>query len=384
MGNSNWTLGGCAVLLFWATAVVALPAQKIFTTLYSFDGTHGANPNGGLVQGTDGNFYGTTINGVENQGQGTIFKITPSGTLTVLYTFCAMSGCPDGQYANGGLVQATDGNFYGTTMRGGATNEGTVFKITPAGALTVLYSFCPKPCSFGRIDPNPLIQGADGNFYGTTLLGGRYAYGTVFKITPGGTLTTLYSFCVHGYPCTDGESPSAALVQGADGNFYGTTTAGGAYNGGTFFKITPSGTMTKLHDFDGRTKEGVSPAAALIQATDGNFYGTMSLGGANTVGTVAKLTPTGMQTTLYSFCSLPYCKDGSFPSGALIQASDGNLYGATSGGGGNGRGTAFEITLSGKIRTLYYFCSESNCADGYYPNGALVQDTNGKFYGTTG
>src|SRR5208337_4428285 len=189
---------------------------------------------------------------------------------------------------------------------------GTVFTITPGGTLTTLYSFCSQSgCTDGANPYAALVQGTDGNFYGTTL--GGAANGTVFKMTPGGTLTTLYTFC---YGCT-GVSPYAALVQGSDGNFYGTTSFGGANGDGTVFRITPSGTLTTLHSFDGT--DGAAVYAGLVQGTDGNFYGTTAQGGGSGVGTVFTITPGGTLTTLYSFCSQSGCTDGANPYAALVQ-----------------------------------------------------------------
>ena len=220
------------------------------------------------MQGTDGNFYGTT----EGFFAGTVFKISPEYpyTLTTLHTFDSIPSAD--------LVQGTDGNFYGTTdYGGGAYGQGMVFKINPQPPYTVttLYSFCSQPnCVDGTYPEGGLVQGTDGNFYGTTLDAGAYGSGTVFKITPGGTLTTLYSFCSQ-TNCTDGANPYAGLVQSTDGNFYGTTGFGGANSYGTVFKMTPSGTLTTLYSFCSQTNcaDGNTPYAGLVQGTDGNFYG---------------------------------------------------------------------------------------------------------------
>jgi uncharacterized repeat protein (TIGR03803 family) len=386
------------VLMVCVAMAVASPAQ-MFRTLASFNETDGASPRSSLVQGTDGNFYGTTHSGGHTvycaDDCGTVFEITPNGALTSLYTFCSQNFCTDGSSPNG-LVQATDGNFYGTTEFGGANGAGTVFKITPGGMLTTLYSFCPQTnCPDGDGPQAGLVQGTDGNFYGTTFNGGYtgdncgtyFGCGTVFKITPSGTLTTLHSFCTQ-VRCPDGENPWAGLVQASDGNFYGTTSAGGAGTYGSVFKITPSGTLTTLHSFN--DNDGSAPLAALVQTTDGNLYGTTYFGGncLGSCGTVFKITPSGTFSTLHTFCPQSGCTDGQNPEGALVQATDGNLYGTTQGGGptqfcGGGCGTVFEITASGTLTTLYIFCSQSNCADGSYPSAGLVQATDGNFYGTT-
>ena len=174
----------------------------------------------------------------------------------------------------------------------------------------------------------PLAQGTDGNLYGTTQAGGAHQQGTVFKVTPAGTLTTLHSFC--GQSCADGAAPFAGLVLGNDGNFYGTTEAGGTNNEGTVFKMTPQGTLTTLHSFN--IEDGSNPYAGLVQATDGNFYGTTQSGGAHLLGTVFKMTPRGALTTLHSF----NLTDGSSPEAPLIQGTDGNLYSTTYNGGSGG------------------------------------------------
>jgi uncharacterized repeat protein (TIGR03803 family) len=371
-----------ALAVVLATAVITTQSARAqtFTTLHSFDGTDGENPEAGLVQATNGNLYGTTYGGGANS-YGTVFKITPSGTLTSLYSFCSQSGCTDGKNPYAGLVQATNGNLYGTTYYGGANGEGTVFKITPSGTLTTLYSFAGYPTD-GAYPYAGLVQATNGNLYGTTYGGGPSSDGTVFEITPSGTLTTLHSFA--GYPA-DGSGPYAGLVQATNGNFYGTTAFGGANEEGTVFKITPSGTLTTLYSFCSQSvcTDGENPLAGLVQATNGNLYGTIAYGGANGEGTVFKITPTGTLTTPYSFCSQSVCTDGENPEAGLVQATNGNFYGTTYVGGASGHGTVFDITPSGTLTTLYSFCSQSGCTDGEYVYAGVVQDTNGNFYGTT-
>jgi uncharacterized repeat protein (TIGR03803 family) len=398
------------IILFCAAAAISSPAQTL-RTLYSFcsqqNCADGQVPSAPAVQGNDGNFYGTTqwggVVGPCNTGTagcGTVFKMTPSGALTTLYRFCSQPDCADGALPYAGLIPTADGNFYGTTISGGTHAEGTVFKITPTGALTTLYSFCSQAnCADGALPAAGLVQGSDGNIYGTTEGGGhgnincnQSGCGTIFEMSLSGSLNTIYTFCSQP-SCVDGIAPTAALIEGADGNFYGTTSEGGA-NGpiyGTVFKITPSGTLTTLYSFCAQRfcPDGLVPLAALVQATDGNFYGTTSDGGPNGVyccGTVFKITPSGTLTTLYGFCSLLDCLDGQSPTGALLQSSDGNFYGTTASGGGAGRGTAFKITPGGVLTTLYSFCSlgsKQECIDGDVPTG-LMEATNGNFYGTTG
>jgi uncharacterized repeat protein (TIGR03803 family) len=416
LGRPTFPKMAFIVFALCAVTPIASPAQN-FNTLASFDLTNGQKPEASLIQATDGNFYGTTdAGGIQScltNGCGTVFKITPGSgeTLTTLYSFCAQANCTDGENPMAGLAQATDGNLYGTTTAGGTSNSctngcGTVFKITLGGTLTTLYSFCAQAnCTDGAAPKAGLIQATDGNLYGTTSAGGadgcpgftENGCGTVFKITPTGTLTTLYSFCIQGYPtCADGYGPSGPLVQGTDGNLYGTAGGGGSNEGGTLFKITPAGTLTTLYTFCavGSCADGSVPEGGLIQATDGNFYGTTSLGGnVSRAGTVFKITPAGRLTTLYSFCAQTNCTDGASPAARLVQATDGNLYGATPDGGvgiggnkgcGPGCGTVFKITFGGTLTTLYRFCVQGfPCSDGWEPSAGLVQGTDGNFYGTT-
>jgi uncharacterized repeat protein (TIGR03803 family) len=354
--------------LFCALEAIASPAQT-YTTLVRFNGSNGAGPwYGSLVQGFDGNLYGTTV-GVSCCNLGTVFKMTPTGTLTTLYSFDGTHG--SNPYA--GLVLGTDGYFYGTTESGGVYNEGTVFKIAAEGTLTTLHSFD----LIGGANPySGLVQAANGNFYGTTESGGIYNEGTVFEITPTGTVTILHSFCRRA-GCADGANPYAGLLEGTDGNFYGTTLAGGSYNLGTVFKITPAGTLTTLHTFDGT--DGYEPYSGLMQA-NGNFYGTTFHGGSQGQGNFFKITAEGTLTTLHSFDGT----DGIGPNG-LVQATNGNFYGTTfiGGGGVPDGGTIFEITPAGTLTTLYRFCLRAGCDDGTEPFAGVVQATNGNFYGTT-
>jgi uncharacterized repeat protein (TIGR03803 family) len=414
------------LLSFAIYAPKALATSWSEMVLHSFDRTDGEHPTAALIQGTDGNFYGTTNNGGANylfaEGAGTVFQLTPSGSLTTLYSFCSVvtlgtGYCLDGVGPFAGLIQGTDGNFYGTTAGGGAIpyptdsiGYGTVFKLAvsgtpPTATLTTLYSFCSQAnCTDGELPNGGVIEGSDGNFYGTTGSGGTNGDGTMFRLTPsttpgGSTLTTLYSFCSVVDPrtnyCLDGDTPSA-VIQGNDGNFYGITYGGGAKDDGTVFKLTPSGQLTTLHSFctkhgpGKRCFDGQNPTG-VIQGSDGNLYGTTGLGGKIKYGTVFKLAPSGKLATLYSFCRKAGCADGKFPDGRLIQGSDGNFYGTTEGGGAGTKpldyGTVFKITPSGKLTTLYSFCSidepgASICFDGWGPVGGLLQSNNGNFYGT--
>src|ERR1700733_6586941 len=351
------------------------------TTLHSFDGTDGRLSFAGLVQATNGNLYGTTYyGGAKNSGE--VFEITPGGILTTLHSFCAKSDCTDGEYTYATPVQGVDGNFYGTTYLGGSKELGTVFKITPSGTQTTLHTFGG---SDGSQPLAGLVQANNGDFYGTTYMGGSEGKGEVFKITASGALTRVHSFCSQS-GCTDGENPFAGLIQGIDGNLYGTTFGGGTAKGfGTVFKITPSGTLTTLHSFCTQSvcPDGQFPQTGLVQAANGNLYGTTISGGAYGDGTIFKLTTSGKLTTLYNVCSQSGCPDGNYLIAGLIQATHGNLYGIMDVGGANGSGTIFKITLNGTLTTLYNFCSQSGCPDGQYPGGGLVQATDGNLYGTT-
>ncbi|MGO8795696.1 MAG: choice-of-anchor tandem repeat GloVer-containing protein [Candidatus Sulfotelmatobacter sp.] len=358
----------CIIVVVCMAAAMAARAQTL-TTLHSFDATDGSEPQASLVQGTDGNLYGTTFNGGASAactgGCGTIFKITPSGTLTTLHSFDGT----DGKNPWAGVIQASNGNFYGTTLYGGANTYGTVFEITSSGTLTTLHSF---DWTDGAYPWGAVIQASNGSFYGTTSAGGAGEYGTIFKITSSGTLTTLYSF-----DSTAGEDPCAGLIQATDGNFYGTTLDGGPNNEGVFFKITSGGKLTTLYNFCSQSNcaDGGMLRAGVIQGADGNFYGTTEYGGTDNAGTVFKITSSGKLTTLASFD----VTDGEYPYATLAQATDGNFYGTTTLGGSDDNGTIFKVTSSGTLTTLHSFTS----TDGQYPYAALFQDTNGTFYGTT-
>lgn len=359
LDSSRWVPACIAVLL--GAAAIPSPAQTL-TTLVSFRGTNGSDPEYvSLAQGSDGNYYGTTTLGGAN-GYGTVFKMAPAGGLATLYSFDSTHG--GSPFA--GLIQATDGNFYGTTYGGGGANAGTIFRITPAGVLTTLYNF---DNTHGAGPYAGLLQASDGNLYGTTYNGGDSSLGTVFQITLGGTLTTLHSFTG-----ADGANPVAGLVEGTDGNFYGVTYGGGAHSLGTIFQITAGGALTMLYSFD--TTHGANPAGRLVQGSDSNFYGTTYGGGNNSAGTVFRVTAGGALTTLHS---LSPKTDGANPVAGLIQASDGNFYGTAYYGGAGNAGTIFKITTGGTLTTVHSF----NSTDGANPAAALLQSSSGTFYGTT-
>jgi uncharacterized repeat protein (TIGR03803 family) len=333
----------------------------VLNVLHDFpaSSSDGVGPLTGLVLGSDGNFYGTTaVGGTSNDG--TIFRLTPSGVLTVLVSFNGANGI---EPAGGSLIQATDGNFYGTTYIAGSGGDGTVFKMTPAGTLTTLASFDGT----NGIEPDSLVQGSDGNFYGTTSGGGKND-GTIFKMTPAGALTTLVAFSG-----TNGIGPNS-LLQASGGNFYGTTGGGGSGGYGTAFMMTSAGALTTLVSFNGTN--GASPTVGLIAGSDGNFYGTTG-GGGSFVGTAYKMTPAGGLTTLYSFNF--NTANGVGPEAGMVQGRDGNFYGTTGFGGASFDGTVFKMTPAGAVTTLAQF----DRANGAYQVNGLVQGSDGNFYGTT-
>jgi uncharacterized repeat protein (TIGR03803 family) len=313
-----------------AAAGRAVHAQTPVDVLTAFGPGGPQNPLASLTQGADGNLYGTTSQGGDANA-GTVFQLTPAGTVTVLYAF---TGSADGAYPYAGVIQGTDGNFYGTTSQGGTGNAGTVFQLTPAGTITTLYAFTGG--TDGAYPYAGVIQGTDGNFYGTTSQGGMGNAGTVFQLTPAGSITVLYTFTGG----TDGAYPYAGVIQATDGNFYGTTSQGGDANVGTVFRLTPAGSVTVLYAFTGGT-DGAYPYAGVIQGADGNLYGTTLMGGASNAGAVFELTAGGAFTALYAFTG---GSDGAYPYGGVIRLADGSLYGTGAYGGDLGGGTAFRLS----------------------------------------
>ncbi|MGA2177039.1 MAG: choice-of-anchor tandem repeat GloVer-containing protein [Verrucomicrobiota bacterium] len=355
----GWVSSTGAVL---AVASVTAPGVT-FSTLYSFTGgADGGNPNG-LMQETNGNFYGTTQSG-GIEGSGTVFQMTPSGVVTTLFLF---SNAGSGGYSPvAGLAQGVDGNLYGTTENGGSNGWGTVFKTTTNGNLTTVVTFTSGN---GAEPDETMIVGADGNFYGTTFVGGASGEGEVFRMTPNGALSVLASF--NGL---NGFNPSE-LAQGADGSLYGTTLEGGTYGDGTIFKVTTNGTLTSLFSFS-YTNGGFLPFAGLTQVADGSFYGTTYEGGAFSYGTVFSMSPSGGVTTLYSFTG---GNDGGHPAAELILAADGNFYGTTFAGGAYDDGTIFRMAPGYAPVTLVSFDGD----DGANPQTPLVLGADGNLYGTT-
>jgi uncharacterized repeat protein (TIGR03803 family) len=361
------------VAAFGLTLAVASPVAlaagtaraQSFTVLHGFAGApDGSVPTGGLIAGTDGNFYGTTSQGGANDF-GTVYRISPAGALTIVHSMAGTEAAiPFGELALG-----RDGNFYGTTALGGTgvlNGNGVVYRVTPSGALTTLHVFGGPD---GQSPQTGLLLGPDGNFYGTTGAGGATNNGTVFRITPSGTLTTLHSFTGN-----DGSLPLGALILGPDGNFYGTTVNGGTANGGTVYRISASGAFTSLHSFTFAAGDGNSPRGSLALGADDNFYGTTEFGGQFSHGTTYRITTAGATTILHSFTGF----DGEAPLAGVTLASDGRFYGTTSNLGFNGSGTIYAMTAAGAV-TIQHGLS---AADGSSSEARLFQARNGAIYGT--
>lgn len=375
------------LVLTLATGVTAAFAQT-YTPLYTYPETNRNNtgilPAGLISQGRDGAMYSTdAYNGANNAG--TVFKMSTAGQPTTIYSFCPVAGCADGAYPLGGVTLGFDGNLYGTTNGGGKNAAGTVFKVTPGGTLTKLHDFINGTDE--SVPIYPVLQGQDGNSYGVSV--GQYAgqYGAFYKITPGDAFSAPFDF---GYG--NGAYPNLP-TQGIDGSFYGTTILGGqpACTGyqsgcGVVYKLTSGGKETVLWNFKGFfSNDGALPEGALVQGNDGNLYGATREGGNSAncsggCGTVFKITPSGVLTILHNFTGHP---DGAYPDTGLTLGTDSNLYGVTSVGGKFNDGALFQITPAGTETILYDFCSVAGCADGFNPETPLVQHTSGRFYGNT-
>jgi uncharacterized repeat protein (TIGR03803 family) len=361
-------------LFIGAGLAMLLPAsaQTIYlTTIGSFDGTNGAQTRAGLVEGTNGNFYGVGYTGGANN-LGTVFELAPGGPVTNLYKFTGGVFSADPRSP---LLLGRDGYFYGEMVGGGA-GYGYVFRLSHAGQLTNFASFDGFN---GQTPLGGLMQGQDGNFYGTCQQTG--GNGSVFKITPGGVISNLFGFT----GTTNGSMPVAGLVQATNGVLYGTTQQGGTNgNNGTIFKITTNGVFTSLFSFN--KTNGAIPYATMVLGPDGNLYGTTESGGTNAFnnsGTIFRITPAGQFTSLVSFGGVS--PPGSTVYGGLVLGTNGLFYGMTQGGGDGYGGTIFQMDTNGTLTSLYSF-NENDAfiyADGDFPEDTLVQGTDGNFYGTT-
>jgi uncharacterized repeat protein (TIGR03803 family) len=304
--------------------------------------------------------------------------VTAAGKLTSVYSFCSQANCADGKYPTSGPILGSDGIFYGVvSSSGNSTGSGTFYKLTPGGKLTTLYTFCPtSPCADGQ-GPTGVIQASNGNFYGTTYFSGKFNGGTIFQISSVGKFKLLYSFCSRAN-CVDGANPSYSPIQASNGDFYGATQGGGTYGHGVVYQITPAGTYKVLYNFCSASdcSDGYRPTA-IVQDANGNLFGTTFGGGSYGWGTVFEITPANQYVVLHSFDN----KDGAAnPIAGLTLANDGNLYGTTQAGFQNNGGTIFEITPAGVFTPLYTFCN-SSCITGANPEGWLFQGTDGILYG---
>lgn len=302
-------------------------------------------------------------------------------TFKSLHSFAGTTASDGASPGYGALVQGVDGNLYGTTTQGGVTCSffgalgcGEVFKITPGGTIKGIYKFCPVTgCVDGNDPQGGLALDTDGSLHGMTDLGGTSGIGAVFSITSAGMFNTQYSF-----DNTIGSEPLDTLVRASDGNFYGFSQTGGTNGYGAIFEINPTGVPSLVQSFDGTDGTG-DASGGLIQGLDGNFYG-VSPNGIGSQGTVFSVTSGGVISVLHTFTGPP---DGIGPTGTLVQGADGIFYGTTRSGGINNQGTVFSITSGGTLKILYNFCMVNGCADGFDPVAGLIQGTDGKFYGTT-
>jgi uncharacterized repeat protein (TIGR03803 family) len=370
----------CAVFL--SSLAVAAHAQSV-TFVANFDGGNGSQPFGSVIQATDGNFYGSTAFGGLYK-QGNVFRMTPDGKIASIYSFCSQANCADGQWPESGTILGSDGNLYGLTFVGGVgingEGNGTVYKMTLKGKITTLHIFssCYSGCADGA-NPTGITLGNDGNLYGTTGGGGTGGGGTIFEVSASGVFKTLYSLCSQAN-CADGDGLYYPLVEGNDGNFYGTTVGGGSTGGGVFFQITPAGVYTVLHNFCNYTDLNCGDGAypyGIVKGADGNFYGTAT-------DVVFKITPAGEFTKLYGF---NYGGQIGLYYPQLTLGSDGDLYGVFGGTwpgtwAGQQLGGLYKVTPEGLFKPLYAFC-QCGATNGYAPLDSLFQATDGNFYGTT-
>ena len=320
----------------------------------------GFQPQGSLVQASDGNLYGTTAFGTVPSPGGTVFKISPSGQFTSLKKFIAdkKGQFSDGDFPVGGLVEGNDGFLYGSTRMGGAHDAGVIFKISKSGGFKLLHSFCSAAQCADGANPTPRVLGNDGNLYGGTRSGAASNNGSIFRITPGGSLITLHAL----NNTTDGGPPNQALVQASDGNFYGVGGISPRGVIGSLFRVTPAGQFTDIHDM-GHPPDA-DPNARLIQASDGLLYG------ATFYGEVFQMSLSG---------SFQIVAPGNFDSilGGVTQASDGNLWGTHAGPLFQNADRLFEDTVGGSnLLNVKFDCS----INGGDPQG-VIQGADGKLYG---
>ncbi len=356
-------------------SVVALSSEGTALSTLHWFGTNtggGQTPNG-LMLASNGNLYGTTQAGsaASATGFGTVFKISTNGLFSTLLSFSGSNGFFSGNTPLCSLSQDTNGNFYGTTAYGGTNALGNIYKLSAENSFTDLYSFVGG--NDGSAPSAPLILSADGTLRGVTASGGAYGQGNIFSLSPGGAFSNRYSFTGAG----DGSAPVGALLQGLDSNFYGMTASGGSSNRGTVFRTTATGVTTNIYSFTGGS-DGFLPVGALVQGTDGSLYGVTELNKLRTFqlyGTAFKISTSGKLTTLYAF----NFSDGAYPYAGMIQGTDGNFYGTTYGGVNSANGSVYRLTPSGALTTLLSF---DGFNDGAHPESALVEAQDHALYGT--
>jgi uncharacterized repeat protein (TIGR03803 family) len=340
--------------------VPAVQTNGTFITAAIFDGTDGATPYGGIVQASDANYYGATAQGGANN-DGVVFRLTTGGSLSAIASFNGTNGSgPVGL-----LRLGSNGYLYGIAPGGGTNGYGTFYEVSLTGSLNALYSFPGDPAP---AEPEGLVGGTDGNFYGVTFSGGTNNQGAIFKATPAGQVTQLYSM-----GGTSGAEPGSIPTFGTDGNIYGITAYGGTNSDGTVYKVTTSGSFSLICNLTAAT--GYYAVAGITQGNDGNWYCVTTSGAEYGGGSVFRVTPAGAITVLYAFTG---GADGRYPHGALYLAPDGNFYGTTLYGGANGYGTLFRMTPSGQLTTLHTF---TNSTDGGGPITSLVPGSDGYLYG---
>ena len=354
-------IGSALLVSMSGNALWAQAPAVTYADIHDFNGGAGDPTNFNSTrpaQGRDGNLYLESRSG-GTSNQGTLFYVSPAGTVHVVLSFNGTNGSA----ATGGVTLGTDGSLYGDAQSGGTSNDGVTFKVTPTGTYTALHNFANSGDGYGPV--NALVLGTDGNYYGLT----NSQPETFYKVTSAGVLTTLHTFATaEGYQ-------GGQLIQGSDGSFYGGVNLGGANGTGTLFKLTSAGVLTVLHNFAADSSDGTQAAPGMVQAANGSFFGTASLGGANGNGVVYKLTSSGTFTLLHSLAS---ATDGNGPQ-VLVAATDGNMYGTTYSGGTNNCGTLFKVTQAGVFSVLYNFASATGCN----PGGYLAENTNGLLYGVT-
>ena len=416
-----WFAGALAMTSFLSVNAATPFYEEVFANVG--EGNAGTIANGRLIQAADGDFYGTTRQGAVRYG-GCVFRLTPAGKLTNFHAF--LGNFNDfGSEPHANVTLGPDGNFYGSTTQDSGNGAGCLFKLTPANKISLLAfnfrggsgpvsytqftlatdgtfyaaiydtpTYPPTPPEYPtnivvRLRTNgtfifmtdlyrlttgaeavaPLIEGTDHNFYGTASEGGAGDAGTIFRVTPTGTLSVFHTF--HG---TDGRKPESSLVIALDGNFYGTTTRGGAHDKGTIFRLTRAGVLTTLVSFAGTN--GSFPTGGLTVGADGNLYGTTNLGGQNNKGTFYRLSLSGVLTMLASFNAA----SGSVPAAGVTLGFDGNFYGIANGDGDYLYGTAYRVTPTGVITKLASFGDN----EGFSLGTGVIQGMDGNFYGTTG